>query len=207
MNAFLRYLTTVALAALITLSAFYLMHRLIDNDGAAPVSPPAVTVIRFGPVDIPEPPAEEVRKKPEKPEKREPPPETQIARNEQTIDRPVDIERSLQPGREGHPVLKGTFEALTRGDSGEARPVAAMPPPYPREAALEGIEGWVRIAVEIDEHGRVRDVEVLAAEPRGYFEQAAIRAVRRWSWEPAVIDGQPRAQRVVQELTFELDET
>jgi protein TonB len=52
----------------------------------------------------------------------------------------------------------------------------------------------------------VRDVEVLAAEPRGYFEQAAIRAVQRWSWKPAMIDGQPRAQRVIQELTFDLDD-
>jgi protein TonB len=206
MNGFLRYLTTVALAALITLSAFYLMHRLIDNDGVAPVSPEAVTVIRFGPVDIPEAPKPPDRTPPPKPDKRQPPPQTEIVHNSQPIDRPVDIERTLRPGRDGHPVLVGGFEPMGRSDSGEARPVAAMPPPYPREAALEGIEGWVRIAVEIDERGRVRDVEVLAAEPRGYFEQAAIRAVQRWSWKPAMIDGQPRAQRVIQELTFDLDD-
>lgn len=206
MNVFFRYLTTVALATFVTLSAFYLMHRLIDNDGVAPVSPPPVTVIRFGPVDIPEPPQPAANEPPPKPEKQEPPPQTRLVQESQAIEPTEDITESLRPGRSGPPVLVGGFGPLTRSDSGAARPVAAMPPPYPREAALEGIEGWVRLAIDIDERGRVRGVEVLAAEPRGYFEQAAVQAVRRWSWKPAVVDGQPRAQRVVQELTFDLDD-
>lgn len=59
-------------------------------------------------------------------------------------------------------------------------------------------------AVEVDARGRVLGVRVLD-EPRGIFEQTAIDAVRRWSWKPAIIDGRPSTQTVVQELNFQLD--
>lgn len=201
-----RYLVTVTLAAFITLSAFYLMHRLIDDDTAAPVSRDAVTVIRFGPVDIPEAPEPDRPEPPPEPEPQEPPPRTNVIATTEPIDRPVDIDRSLTPTPGPEPIYQATFPSRSGRDSATARPVAAVPPPYPREAAMNGIEGWVRLAVDIDERGRVRDVEVLSAEPRGVFDQAAVQAVRRWSWKPAIVDGEPRAQRVVQELTFELDE-
>lgn len=206
MESTVRYLATVTLAAVITLAAFYLMHRLIDNDAAAPAPADSVTVIRFGPVDIPELPKPDEITPPPKPEPQEPPPRTNVIATIEPIDRPVDIDRSSTPTPGPEVIYQGTFPGRSGADSAAARPMAAVPPPYPREAALNGIEGWVRVAVEIDERGRVGEVEVLAAEPRGVFEDAAVRAVRRWSWKPAIIEGQPRAQRVVQELTFSLDD-
>ncbi|WP_376691918.1 energy transducer TonB [Wenzhouxiangella sp. EGI_FJ10409] len=207
MTSVLRYLATVALAAVVTLSAFYLMHRLIDHEGTAPVSHPPVTSIRFGPVDIPDPPEDKVREMPEKPEPQEPLPTNDVIAEVEQIDRSLDIEASRNPTRDSVAVYTADFaNPSARNNSGGARPVATVPPPYPREAALNGIEGWVRVSVEIDAHGRVGDVRVLEAEPRGVFDQAAIQAVRRWTWKPAIVDGQPRAQTVVQELAFDLDQ-
>lgn len=205
MASVVRYLLTVALATVITLSAFYLMHRLIDQDGAAPVAHPPVTSIRFGPVDIPEPPRKKELTPPERPEPQEPPPSSSVIAEVEPIDRP-DFDVTSSPTPDAVAVRPASFANPSRGDSGNARPVATVPPPYPPEAARDGIEGWVRVSIEIDATGRVGDVRVLEAQPRGVFEQTAIRTVRRWSWKPAVIDGEPRAQRVVQELTFTLDD-
>lgn len=205
MASVIRYLATVSLAAIITLSAFYLMHRLIDHEGAAPVSLPSVTSIRFGPVDIPEPPAPDRRTPPDKPERQDPPPSNALVTQVEPIERQLELERSPKPGPGSAGIYQASFPGPVQGKNASARPVAATPPPYPREAAISGIEGWVRVAVDIDARGRVRDVQVLAAEPSGVFEQAAEQAVRRWTWRPAVVDGQPRAQTVVQELAFDLD--
>jgi protein TonB len=209
MGSVVRYLATVAIAAIITLSAFYLMHRLIDHDAAAAVSPPPLTSIYFGPVEIPDEPNPDPRVRPEPPERQEPPPPSRVTAQVEKIDRAIDIERTLEPAPGANRIYTGGFTGGPGGASGSAsaRPVAAVPPPYPREAALQGLEGWVRVAIEIDAAGRVRDVEVLEADPRGVFDQAAVQAVRRWTWKPAIIDGKPTAQRVVQELTFELDES
>ncbi len=207
MTSVLRYLATVALAAVVTLSAFYLMHRLIDHDTAGPVSQPPVTSIRFGPVDIPDPPQDKVREVPDKPDRQEPPPTNNVIADVRKIDRSLDLVPSRGPAPDSVGVRVAGFSNPAEGsNSGSARPVAAVPPPYPREAALNGIEGWVRVSVEIDAHGRVGDVRVLKSEPRGVFDQAAVQAVRRWSWKPAIVDGQPQAQTVVQELAFDLDE-
>ena len=56
--------------------------------------------------------------------------------------------------------------------------------PYPQAAREASIEGTVYLAVEIDEAGRVVDVEVL--EPVGHgFDEAALEAVQRFRFSPA----------------------
>lgn len=206
MVSVVRYLSLLALATVITLSAFYLMHRLIDQDAAAPASPPPVTMIRFGPIDIPEPPEPDRPEPPERPEPKEPPPSSRVIAEFEPIERTMDLEPSDSALADPVSVLQGTFQPPGQTDSRNARPVATVPPPYPRDAALNGIEGWVRMAIEIDAAGRVVDVRVIQAEPAGVFEQTAVRAVRRWTWKPAVVGGEPQAQTVLKELTFRLDD-
>lgn len=201
-----RYLSLLALAAVITLSAFYLMHRLIDRDTTVPASQPPVTMIRFGPIDIPDPTEPDRPEPPERPEPKEPPPSSQVIAEFQPIERTLDLEPADSALADPVSVLEGNFMRPNQADSRNARPDATVPPPYPRDAALEGIEGWVRMAIEIDASGRVVDVRVIQAEPAGVFERTAVRAVRRWTWKPAVIGGEPQAQTVLKELTFKLDD-
>ena len=33
------------------------------------------------------------------------------------------------------------------------------------------------------------DPKVIGAQPRGVFEQAALRAIRRWRYNPKIVDG------------------
>jgi TonB family protein len=56
--------------------------------------------------------------------------------------------------------------------------------PYPEEAQKAGLEASVRLAIEIDEAGRVRDVQIL--EPVGHgFDEAAVAAARQFQFSPA----------------------
>jgi TonB family protein len=61
---------------------------------------------------------------------------------------------------------------------------AYVPPEYPREAFRRGQEGWVDVELTVDASGRVLGAEVIASQPRGLFERAALRAVRQWQFEP-----------------------
>ena len=83
-----------------------------------------------------------------------------------------------------------------------------VPPQYPQRANSRGIEGWVQLEFTITESGAVTDIVVVAAEPSGYFERAASRALSRWKYKPKIIDGRPARRynnQVV--ITFELENT
>jgi TonB family protein len=65
-------------------------------------------------------------------------------------------------------------------------------PVYPEEARLSKIEGKVFLEAIIDETGRVTDVRVRSAvAPDLGLSDAAITAVRQWTYEPAKQEGKP----------------
>lgn len=209
MTTALRYCLTILLAIGVTLSAFYLMHRLIDQRPGDLVQLEPVQVIRFGPVTLPEPPVREPRTPPERPEPpKQPPPPTSmtIARIE-----PVQQALDFDPPPRGPVGAEsgrhwGTPHPSSGGDADRSpRPRAAIAPPYPRSAAIAGIEGWVEVEVVIRADGSVRQARVLRAEPARVFDDAALSAVRRWTWSPGTLAGRPVEQAVVQIIEFRLD--
>jgi periplasmic protein TonB len=76
---------------------------------------------------------------------------------------------------------------------------------YPAAALRSGTEGWVELIFTITETGTVRDVEVVAAEPRGVFESAATQAVGSWRYRPRLANGQPVPRRSYVTLRFNVD--
>jgi len=94
--------------------------------------------------------------------------------------------------------------------AGEARRVTAdvkppvrvygPPPSYTPEGKAERIQGVVIVQAEIDENGRVADVETLKGLPAGLTE-AALEAIRQWRFEPAR-DASGEAIRVLYNLTI-----
>lgn len=84
------------------------------------------------------------------------------------------------------------------------QPTTKPPPRYPARALDGEIEGWVDLALEIDEGGAVRSVEVAAAEPAGIFEEAAAAAVWQWRYQPAIFRGRPVRCRMQQRVLFKL---
>ena len=61
---------------------------------------------------------------------------------------------------------------------------AAAAPAYPARATLEGVEGSVTLSFVVDEAGLAREIAVVAASEPGWFESAAIAALRDWRFEP-----------------------
>jgi protein TonB len=73
--------------------------------------------------------------------------------------------------------------------------IRKVDPEYPERALAQKITGAVTLEFTVDKKGEPQDVHVVSAEPAGTFDRAAIAAVRRWRYEPLVIDN------VVQEVT------
>jgi len=83
-------------------------------------------------------------------------------------------------------------------------PLVKAPPVFPMHARRRGIEGWVTVRFLVNETGEVSQVEVIEADPPGIFEQAVIRSVGSWRFEPGTVDGTPVKTRVETTVRFEL---
>lgn len=83
----------------------------------------------------------------------------------------------------------------TPGVDRDVIPIVRVPPDYPPRAQARGIEGWVQIQFSVTATGAVRDAIVIAAEPKGIFEEAALKAIVRWRYNPRV-DGGVAVERV-----------
>lgn len=64
-------------------------------------------------------------------------------------------------------------------------------PEYPPRARRLNVEGSVLVQVVVDREGMPQSPEILKAAPEGYFEDAALRAVRRMRFTPGRLKGQP----------------
>ena len=82
--------------------------------------------------------------------------------------------------------------------------VKSVQPEYPRKAREGAIEGWVELDFTVAESGRVRELSVRAANPRGVFDQAAISALSQWRYKPVLVDAKPVAQRARIRIRFAL---
>ncbi len=79
--------------------------------------------------------------------------------------------------------------AAAAGASSEAIPLVRVNPLYPPRALARGIEGWVLLRFTIGPQGTTKDIEVLDANPKGYFERAATNAVEKYRYKPRIEDG------------------
>jgi protein TonB len=88
-------------------------------------------------------------------------------------------------------------------DAVPPKPVAGnAPPEFPEEARAAGVEGEVYLKIVINEDGSVGDVEVKKGEEP--FVSAAVAAVKRWKYTPALVDGKPTAVYRIIKVPFKL---
>ena len=83
------------------------------------------------------------------------------------------------------------------------RPSAGNPAPrYPARAAKDGTTGLVVLKVLIGADGVVQKAKIVESSPPGVFDDAALGAVKRWRFEPALYEGQPVKVWARQPLEF-----
>jgi TonB family protein len=74
---------------------------------------------------------------------------------------------------------------------------------YPEDPFMWKLSGKVRLRVFINEQGTVDRAVVVHAEPAGDFEEAALAAVRRLVYEPAIKGGRAVKSQKLIEVTFD----
>ena len=59
-------------------------------------------------------------------------------------------------------------------------------PEYPRAAVKKGIKrGWVVVAVEVDDTGKVSQISVVDSEPKDIFDDVSVNALKQWQFVAA----------------------
>ena len=100
-------------------------------------------------------------------------------------------------GDKGYVGEEGTEIEVTR--------VSSPSPEYPRRAIRLGVEGSVRLEFDVDTDGSVLDPYVVNSSPAGVFDRSAIKAVRKFLYEPPVYnDTSVKVNNVQIVLTFRL---
>ncbi len=89
-------------------------------------------------------------------------------------------------------------------NSTRARYLSNPDPDYPAQERQAHHEGLVHLSVEVGPDGRASDVSVTRSSGFPQLDAAAVRAVRRWTFEPARTAGLPISSRVEVPVRFSL---
>ena len=184
-TANIRAVPIVGGAALSTFGLFFLMQGLVGSDMMDfPESTPV-----FNPnIFVDDTPPEPVRTV----DRLTPPPDV--------IDPPEQIKPDIKP-TDGRRIRIGvppvvpksssgdTFDPRAAMRDGERIPLVRVQPQYPRRALERGTEGSVVVEFTVSKNGTVEDAHVIAAEPEGLFDRAALAAIAKFKYKPKVVDG------------------
>ncbi|WP_299263503.1 energy transducer TonB [uncultured Psychrosphaera sp.] len=173
---------------LMALVLFVIMSKLAETEASFIEPAPAITVNVNGIKDE-EPTKEKVNPLPEPPKAKPMPPQVKqdLAQNDNLELGPPGIDVEI-------PSIGLTKIGLGGPKNKSATPIFRVEPQYPIKAATNGIEGWVSLSFSIDKLGRVIDVKVMDAKPKRYFEHAARKALRKWKYQPKLVNGKPVVQ-------------
>jgi periplasmic protein TonB len=138
-----------------------------------------------------------------------PPPEAQAEPEPEEPEVEGDPNGTVEPEAVAEAPPDGSPFGTANDPALELRQVARAPavresptPDYPRQARNERIEGRVVLRVVIDREGRVEPAGIKVVRSVPALDAAAIAAVQRWRFSPA-LDHQGRLVRVVVEIPFE----
>ena len=103
-------------------------------------------------------------------------------------------------------LLGDTRNVVMTSDMVDVAPRARKRAPldYPPRAKNKEIEGYVVLSLLIGTDGSVQKVKVIESSPPGVFDDAALRSVRSWVFEPARYKGQPVETWANQTISFDM---
>jgi len=83
----------------------------------------------------------------------------------------------------GSVIFALSISAMSQVDS-ETTVSSIVNPLYPRQAAMEGVEGYVKFKFDIDASGAPQNIEIIEAQPTNTFEAEATKAFTQWRFKP-----------------------
>lgn len=99
----------------------------------------------------------------------------------------VDLVRYTPPNVDP---IRGRGGFSLGGVDGDVIPQVRVNPDYPPTAITRNIEGWVQVRFTVTAIGTVKDAVIVASEPGTIFDDAALKAIARWRYNPRVESGE-----------------
>lgn len=185
-----RVATSLAAASGVTFGLFLVMNYLVAGDGE--VNLDENNRARFIDVvqDIEDQPPERMEREVEKPPEVEAPP-PEIDTPQLDVQGPDKLNLSIGRANSGANVDLGQIN-LGASTDGDYLPLVRVQPQYPRRAQERGVEGYAIVELTVAADGTVPEesIVVIEAEPKGYFERAAIKAAVKFKYKPKIINGE-----------------
>jgi protein TonB len=178
-----------------TFLLFLLMHMLISGEQGftgAMESGGIVDFIRVREEEIIRVKKRALPEEPPPPDRPPPPPQIQLA-DQAAEPSPVALDMGIPtiavPVTTGNgPNIGPYIGRWSPGDpaaEGDVIPIVRIDPEWPRQALIEGTDGW--------------------AEPPRLFDRNALRAILRWKFKPRIIEGEAVSRRAAQRIDFVMD--
>lgn len=205
----LRFGFSLVFAFMVTTALFLLMYRLVNHESPQLLERPQPVIVDIRQVKEPakikeqQQPVEKKQAPALEPLSAAPPAASSIAIPDvaSTSDVAISIPQWQQTelaveqrywsapvgsGGNGNGAGGGAVDYIAEVDTGrkEIVPMATRRPNIPKIAYDNRINGWVLLAFTVGNDGRVKNIRVMDAEPRGIFEANAIAAVRGWIYNP-----------------------
>jgi protein TonB len=88
------------------------------------------------------------------------------------------------------------------GNVAAASLVTKVAPVYPPEAKASGVQGTVKLAVDIGTDGKIQHINVLSGPD--VLVQSAVEAVQQWVYKPTLLNGEPVEVATTVDVNFTL---
>ncbi len=197
-----RFVLVVSLGILTAFGLFWVMQALVGVTGELKEGGTSLSVdyVRLKRDNTPEIKKREPPKR-EKPKQQPPPPQMNMAK----AMRPGDAVGAIVPMVDTGVELEKATSLGAGGSDRDVVPLVRVDPDYPARARQRGIEGYVEIEFSISPVGTVQNPRVIGASPSFVFDRAALRAVRKWKYNPKIQNGIAVPRHGIQvRLRFEL---
>jgi len=201
-----RWFLAVPAALVVTFLLFFGMQALIALRSGEMSPAPSGKVVGFVRLkrEVAPPPQEESL--PERPPPIDEPPPVDTTPDAPTTEAPTSTLEVAAPKIETSLKMSTGPQLSTAVTDTDAVPLLRVEPRYPPVAAQEGTEGWVQLRFSIGRSGQTKNVVVVDSYPPVVFDRAALDAVRKWKYQPKVVDGQQVERHgLLVKLTFKLD--
>ncbi len=198
-----RYVFSIVVGSVITLSLIFVMHLLIKFSQDAITNEKTkyqldfVRVKRNETLNTEDFTPEKPPKPPETPPETPPMDNDSVDPNAPTINIPAPtVSTDVDIGGPGGMNIA----------EGDYLPIVRVAPVYPARALSRGVEGYVDMMFTVTTTGTVKD-PVVTFSTSSLFDRAAERAVLKFKYKPRVVDGVPvEVPGVTTRIRFELEE-